>query len=170
MIDCHMLHLPGEREDWRALAIASVSRCPSVTLHHVAGIPGDYFGARRRGFAAGDAPYVSYVDPDDYVIGDPFPQCLRAVERSGVAAVWTRSMVSYGGTPELAPFDRPHQIIVARRSAVNAALPYARNDRDLWERVGQHGRIVKLPVVGYVWRCHPKGHSWGRGFSPAKTS
>lgn len=162
LIDCHVLHLAGEREDWRKECDASLADVgPLVKVHHMDGIPGDYKAARRFGFFRGSAPFVSFADPDDMVWGCAFAQCLGHITDSD-AAVWTASLVMRGALVEPAHHARPHQLIVARRTAVEAALcDGPMDDRNLWEAVGRFGKVRHLPqVMGYVWRDHRDGHHW----------
>lgn len=122
------------------------------------GIEGDYPAARCRAFALGDSPFVSYVDPDDYVTRGAFARCLAAFTPQ-TAAVWTKSLTLQGDAPEwrAKPYraGRPHQLIVARREAVQCAIGGGRvSDAEIWRRVERVGVVKQIPYVGYVWRQH----------------
>lgn len=162
-IDCHILHLDGENAQWRAECDASLLRNaePFVRFHHMDGIAGDYCGARRRGFLFGSLPFVSFVDPDDLVCEGAFGAAFSEMGE-GDAAVWTASLTIRGQRLSPASHARPHQLIIARREAVEGALrDGAVDDRTLWGRVASVGAVRHLPhVVGYAWRDHPGGHHW----------
>lgn len=161
MIDVHILHLPHERREWRTACDESLAGEPDIAIHHLDGIPGDYFGSRRMGFAVGRLPFVSYVDPDDVILPGAFGDCLAFLHAHPLnTAVYTRSYkITYGEWLfEELHARRPHQLIVARREYVLAVLPFARSDADLWEQVAHHGPIHRLNTFGYVWRDHADGH------------
>ena len=158
LIDCHVLHLANQRDDWWQACRQSLEGQP-INLHHLAGIPGDYTRARCEALPVGAAPFVSYVDPDDMVMAGAFARCLHALQTTDAAMVWTDSLVTYEDNPmawarKLRP-RRPHQLIVVRRDVMLGALVGGlAGDAELWRRVGQLGKVVHLDFVGYVWRDH----------------
>lgn len=161
MIDVHILHLPHERREWRAACDDSLAGEPDIAIHHLDGIPGDYFASRRMGFSVGRQPFVSYVDPDDVILPGAFGDCLTFLRTNPLhSAVYTRSYKINLGEVAMEELEtrRPHQLIVARREYVQASLPFARSDADLWERVAALGPIHRLDTFGYVWRDHADGH------------
>lgn len=155
-IDCHVLWLPGQRDDWWQKCRQSLCGEP-VNVHRVEGIPGDYVTARCRAFAVGSAPFVSYVDPDDWVMPGAFSHCLWKLADPDVVMVWTDSVRAYEDRPPapVKPY-RPHQLIVARRWAVEQALEDGdAGDAELWRRVATLGKVEHVGIVGYAWRQHP---------------
>lgn len=162
MIDVHVLHLPDERADWRAACDASLIGHP-IVVHHLDGIRGDYFAARRRGFAAGNHSLVSYVDPDDTVEPNAFAFCASALDANPNAlAVYTECLCIRENNSRVTArpfsFPRPHQLIVARRSFVESVIDKVASDVDLWHVARKTGHVLKIPYVGYVWRDHSGGH------------
>lgn len=155
-IDCHVLWLPGQRDDWWQECRQSLLGEP-INVHRVEGIPGDYVTARCRAFAVGSAPFVSYVDPDDLVTRGAFAHCLWKLAAPDVVMVWTDSVRLFeSGERKLVNARRPHQLIVARRWAVEQALEDGdAGDAELWRRVAQLGVVEHLGIVGYAWRQHP---------------
>lgn len=159
-IDCHVLTLPNTRMTWCDDCLDSLSGQP-VNIHVVAGIPGDYKASRAKGFTKGSAPFVSFVDSDDWAIAGAFSACLDALRDTRLSMVWTCSYVAdtAGRVTRSLNARRPHQLIVARREAVAAVLQDGpMDDEALWNRVGPWGAVQKLPLFGYVWREHDGGH------------
>lgn len=157
--DCIVLWLPGQRADWRAKCDESLRGEP-VAVHPVQGIPGDYPRARCESFKTGSLEFVSYVDPDDYVMPGAFEACTRLLDTTGAVMAWTDCLAVWEDDPlsrarRVTP-RRPHQLIVARRWAVeHAAADGPVSDSELWRRVGAMGVGIHLPIIGYVWRDHP---------------
>jgi hypothetical protein len=65
VIDIHVLTLP-DRADKLERCVASL-RHPAVSVHVVEGVDGDIGAGRQQGYAAGTAPWVAYVDDDDWM-------------------------------------------------------------------------------------------------------
>ena len=94
LIDCHVLHLPGERVDWRAWCDDSLdANRADIRIHHLEGIPGAYMKARYEGFKQGRLQFVSYVDPDDWVVGvGAFELCRQQTYLvPGAVGAWSGS-------------------------------------------------------------------------------
>jgi len=92
IVDCHVAHRPGEL--YRAEQ--SLEECNSALFHHFTGTDGNILDTRRRGFELGTSPYVSYVDPDDELIGDPFPTMASVLDTGQYSLVYTNSIVETG--------------------------------------------------------------------------
>lgn len=157
-IDCHVLWLPGQRDDWWQQCRQSLVGEP-VNVHRVEGIAGDYVTARCRALQVGAAPYVSYVDPDDWVTRGAFSHCLWRLAAPDVVMVWTNSLCVYEDQPiqyaRKVKANRPHQLIVVKRWAIESALEDGdAGDAELWRRVATLGAVEHLDFVGYVWRDH----------------
>jgi hypothetical protein len=171
MIDCHVLHMPGENPVWAEKCAQSIaSTTADVTVHHAPGIDGDWFEARRRGFRLGTAPFVSFVDPDDEVLGGGFERCLeRLLQPDKPVAVFTRSFCRNADNSSLVEtgFNWPHQLIVARREAVLEALDFVNSDKELTLHLSRVGLFPRIDWFGYVWRDHPAGLH--RGFRMRKS-
>ncbi|WP_123812210.1 hypothetical protein [Ottowia oryzae] len=183
LIDCHVLTLPGDNPAWRAELERDLAAQP-VCQHWIAGIPGQIGAARAAGFALGDAPFVSFADPDDRIMGGVFAKLLQALQEKpdapfawageqrvgadltpiGRAAVWPegydqRRHRNYTGA-------YCHGVVLIRRSVLAPALPALRACHVGAEGVllahlaGVHAPIppgrepVHLPIVGRFWREH----------------
>jgi hypothetical protein len=150
--------MPGQRGDWWAKCGASLVGHP-INLVELPGIPGDYVTARCRGFVVGDAPFVSYVDPDDLVMPGAFEACLRALDDPALVMVWTNSLAVHEDSPmssaRLVTPATPHQLIVIRRWAAETALRRGPiGDIQFRSEVGKLGEARRIDFVGYVWRTH----------------
>ena len=77
-IDVHLLTL-NEPAEWRETCIASLEGAP-IQLHMLPGIPGRIGEARAAGYAQGNLPLVSFVDPES-------PRLLRRPFRLSHAAM-----------------------------------------------------------------------------------
>lgn len=173
MIDVHVLHLPGERADWRAACDASLVGHP-ITVHHLDGTPRDYLGSRLRGFSVGSHPFVSFVDPDDVVLPNAFAICLAnfAIHQLAVA-IYTDSLRLQENEPMHSArpirFNRPHQVVVARRKVIDEVVQSGesfKDDAGFWSAVKKRGQVHHLPFVGYVWRDHSQGHHRSQPLAP----
>jgi hypothetical protein len=173
MIDVHMLTLPETRADWADCALADMRGEPA-SVHVVRGTPGNIGDGRARGFARGDLPYVSFIDPDDRYPAGGLRHCLAVLEREpDVGLVYTSELrvneeLMPMGKPDMRLHDasahresplRVHGLMVFRRAAV---MPHLTELPDfprvpewrLTTRIAESCRIVKLPFVGRLWRQH----------------
>lgn len=72
MLDIHVLLSDRVPAVWQTKCLDSVFRAMwhapfNAQLHPASEIVGDLWAARRSGYAHGTAPYVTYVDPDDWL-------------------------------------------------------------------------------------------------------
>jgi len=165
-IDVHMLLLGNEREDWKAAAVASVP--PSIcTLRFADGIAGHIGRARQRAYALGDADYVSYVDPDDWLESDTFERCLAYLDRHRrCAGVVTHEMVHDEFRGRVYETRDKHGLAVFRREWLNANLHRLESPAAVDIRLTLRPEIVLLPFVGRHWRKYESA-GWGlRGLTP----
>jgi len=94
------------------------------------------FDVRMKSYSYGDSEYVSHVNDDDLVIGDPFSQCVKILQDDpSLVGVYTNSYIDTGNIRK--PFhkhkewtrqfhtsvSRPvHEICVMRRSIVEQSI------------------------------------------------
>ena len=81
MLDVHVLTMPDTPAAWVAerrasLCDAVASAGYPVTIREIRGAAGHIGEGRERGYALGSAPYVTYVDDDDFVLPRAFAALL----------------------------------------------------------------------------------------------
>lgn len=155
-IDVHMLLLGHEREDWMKAAIASVP--PHVcNLHVLDGILGDLGAARTRGYAIGDASYVSHVDPDDWIETNTFERCLDYLDRHPrCPGAVTHEMVHDQLRNRIYETRDKHGLAVYRREWLRANLYRLQRPGGIDVSLSKRPEIVLLPFVGRHWRRHER--------------
>lgn len=171
-IDAHMLTL-NEPAEWRDACIESLSGAP-VRLHVLPGIPDRLGEARARGYALGELPLLTFVDPDDTYEAGSFAMLADALDASpsSVLAYADEGLLDEQGrrigTRRLAysPFMHAHSashvhgLIVMRREHV-AALAGSVHPQDqtpdwtLTRMLARRGGVIHLPIIGRHWRQHP---------------
>ena len=52
-----------------------------INIHTLPGIAGDLRQARYLGYSKGDAPYVSFIDPDDVALPGTYERALNLLTR-----------------------------------------------------------------------------------------
>ena len=162
MIDVHILTLETERKDWLDQCLASLQGEP-VTLHVIPGTVGHIGDGRARGFALGEHQYVSFVDPDDFVLPGGFAACEAYLdEHTHCDAVGTHEFIFVDGKnmSRCRESKIPHHLIVFRRTFINLFIEELKNT----QRVPIHWLLTKLqriPMIQrpyYCWRIH--GNAW----------
>lgn len=172
--DCHIAHRPFEIDN----SAEPISEAPSAYYHHFTGASGDMLATRKQGFAYGDLPYVSYVDPDDWLVGDPWQDMAGVLDTGRYSIVYGNSLIhsdssdagdllypEHTWTPEW-HFSRPlpiHAPVMIRRDLLQR----------VWDEIESNPRLVEsmkyransviythliriLPAyfidrVGYIW-------------------
>lgn len=174
MIDVHVITLPTTNRQWLEHCLDSLADEP-VTVHMVDGVVGNIGVGRSRGFSMGDHPYVSFVDPDDWVLEGCFEACIQALlENPDAGMAYTREVLAdsegnihserpkewyepYIGSKE--ETEKAHHLTVYNRSAIHPFLPRFSgypytpelfSKTYVWLR---HG-FVFVDRIGYVWRKH----------------
>ncbi len=127
MLDVHILTMPDTRRDWQDQCIASVELAASladypVHVHVMPGVPGHIGRARANGYAAGSAPWKTYVDEDDYVRPNAF-KVLGAHFDSDAVAICPRESVEQNGRLHGFTVGRHH--LIAYRADFITAFPHA---------------------------------------------
>jgi hypothetical protein len=179
MIDVHVIHLPGENQEWWKLCEKSLEDHP-ITLHHVDGYVGDIVRGRFEGFSKGTSDYVSFVDPDDIIKPGVFQKCLEEITPE-VCGVYTLSEVvvddrvvglmhpyrKWNKELMLRSFTEVHQIAVMHREMINKILyenkKLLENHSHNLSEILTYSLLAKekpwkaLDFIGYQWRKHNNG-------------
>lgn len=167
-VDVHILTMPGDNSDWFDQCLQSLETEP-VNVYVRPGIKDDIGNARANAFLYGTARYVSFVDPDDYVLPGGFAECLnRLREETSVAACTAEIRTGVSGEVLEKPFITRwvHHLIVLERAVVLKHLDFWRNWK--WPSKLSEGKmfvsflssqnygisIINEPY--YVWRRHHK--------------
>lgn len=166
LVDVHILTMPDDNKSWFDQCLLSLEKEP-VNIYICPGIVNDIGNARADAFMKGGAKYVSFVDPDDYVLSGGFVECVNVLEEYNLDAVYT-SEIKTGQSGEVLekPYitHQPHHIIVFRRGLVLENISFWRNWK--WPSKFSEGRLfidmlkekghqigqIKKPF--YVWRRH----------------
>ena len=194
LIDCHVLTMQGDNAAWRDELRRDLDAEP-VRQHWLPGIAGELGRARAAGLEAGDAPFVSWADPDDRIIRGTYGRLLQALQAQPQAPfAWAGEQrvdddLTPIGQPSVWPggydqrrhrnhiFGFCHGVVLIRRAALAPAMPLLRRcgngaEGILLARLAAIGapmapghQPVHLPIVGRLWRQHPG--QYHRAFSPA---
>lgn len=159
MIDVHVLTMPDTPEEWvrlrrETLEAAVEAAGYPVHIHEVAGIPGHIGRARAEGYARGSAPYVTYVDDDDWVD----PQIFAVLEPhldGSTDAIFTHEVV-HGDDGSQRISEAWHHLCVYRRPLLEAIsfdeLTWAVDIHCRNEAAGRIVKEVREPL--YHYRAH----------------
>lgn len=167
MIDVHILTMPNDNQDWFAQCLASLKEEP-ICVHQVPGKLEDIGNARADAFKLGNSEYVSFVDPDDYVLPGGFEQCYQQLEAHPEADAAYTFEYTAGIAGKYAVHQQPHEwahhLVVFRRSAIeeHEALlrswmwPAKQSEIQLvvGELKKQPNKVIEIPEPYYVWRRH----------------
>lgn len=179
LIDVHVLHSQHEYQPWWEQCLQSLQNQP-INIFELDGIPGDIRQARYNGFTQGTAPYVSFVDPDDFVYPDTYQKCLEELQLNPhVCGVYTMSHVIRDDQVDLMHEYRPwslelhstnicevHQVTVMKRELVLDCykqcfddIPlHLYNQAYLYLHLAQHSPWKAINHIGYGWRDHNGGN------------
>lgn len=179
MVDVHIITRPTDNQKWLCQCIDSLEDEP-VTVHLVDGVQGDTAAGRMKGFSQGNHPYVSFVDPDDYVRPGIFKKLVNVLERLPEAVMaYSDQVLVDEYSNEILPgwsadpsyfwaHGQPisllcsqgqyiHHLNVMRRDAVTRCLPLTPKqgpEAVLFRKLARLGWLMHVPVVGYYWRQH----------------
>lgn len=166
MLDVHVAVSETTHQRWLAKCLDSVSEAIEcamfpVTLHLVPGVPGHIGMARANGYSKGAAPYVTYVDDDDWVDREFFAAMLPALQ-CNPDAIFLREF-THTTAPQPYVDSRRHCRAVYRRALTEAF------DWNAWRCVNdsafrrtierQPGIYLDLIEPHYHWRqgCKSQG-------------
>lgn len=172
MIDVHVLTMPDENPQWLQRCLDSLKNEPVIT-HVAPGIEGNIGKARRAAFALGEQPFVSAVDPDDFVLPGCFSQALEIMENCPyVAGTYCFEYVVGEKLvlKEQSISKKPHHAIVFRRSVLESFLPILESHElvttvkgvpwisgewwALFSAISKEHVFMEIPHPLYVWRRH----------------
>ena len=183
LVDVHMITIPNQNQQWKQQCLDSLVGHP-VVLHEVDGVFGDIRESRRRGFMQGTSPYVSFVDPDDFVGADAFRRCIVELNKyPNICGAYTLSnqiTVDDDGndirTELLHPFRQwplpqrgwlleIHQLVVMRRECVQYVYDHFYDEipkmhhTEVWMywNMAMRAPWRAVDLVGYNWRVHGAG-------------
>lgn len=157
MIDVHCAAMPGE-------VVPANPKSDVISVHHITAVPNKLV-TRRLGFLEGHHPFVSFYDPDDKVLGDPFSECLNVLlDHPHYGIVYTNSILDDGSKmypsghrwsiehhmSRAAPI---HQVAVMRRSLVEDALDHIWSDPKLVAAL--HHSLEMHCIYAYIVRRAP---------------
>jgi hypothetical protein len=170
MIDVHILTLPEDNQQWFEQCMASLRNQP-IQLHVLAGTKGHIGQGRATGFGFGEQPYVSLVDPDDWVTPNGFHDCLKLLQsQPQLDGAYTAEHQVYfsdegqwtlkKAQPELG--SAVHHLLVLKREVVMDYLSDLRFEPQYPEtRMLKHMKkdginLGYTGTAGYVWRRYKK--------------
>ena len=181
MIDVHIGHMPEDNPHWWKQCEESLKDHP-ITVHNFESVKFNTRKTREIGFSLGTHPFVSFVDPDDFVYPGAFQKCLDILlqypDVVGVNTLSNKIKIHPNGRverslmhPFVGHYAYPnggqrfvHQLTVMRRDAVLAALNENNDikadgggEMHLYKKLCKYGKWYTLNFVGYCWRDHPKG-------------
>ena len=173
--DTHVILLPDTQKEWWQACRQSMENEP-IRIHEVEGAPGHIGKGRAKGFALGDSPYVSCVDPDDLVVPGAFAACIEALERHPEACgaytdeyhidadgktiqkgLWSGR--EWNPLLQLEPRYLHHLFVMRRRFVA----PHLQELSDKWPYLADfvlkgllaaHGPWIHVDRFGYKWRIH----------------
>ena len=138
-----------------------------VSVHQVAGRVDDIGNARADAFKLGNSEYVSFVDPDDYVLQGGFEACYQQLEAHPEAAATYTFEYTAGIAGTYARHQQPHawahHLVVFRRTAIEEhesllrswTWPAPQSEIQLVvEVLKQQDKVIEIPKPYYVWRRH----------------
>lgn len=142
---------------------------------------GAWVEARVEAFLKGDAPFVSYVDPDDLLLPGSIDAVLPwldrhkaistnsvRVEASGAGRLWRNYWQEWSIDHHVSHPRCIHQLVVVERGVMERAIAEFTSFPGEFRRVGQellYAAIAKVngwvfvPDITYVWFNH--GHGVG---------
>jgi len=176
VIDCHLVTSPGEREDWRAAALASLAA--EGLAPRVLEATGNAAQSRRVALATAppQATYVTWCDPDDVVTPgalDAVRRTMQAQPGAGLYCTFEHYIDERGeriGSQAADLIATPrsiaahpltaHHLLVIRADLLPRLLPgMARHATGegwyLAAAAAALGGVVRVPSWGYSWRQRP---------------
>lgn len=173
-VDCHILTLPRDRQDWLEEAVLSVKG--QANLYVVDGIDGHLGASRALGYSYGTSRFVCHVDSDDVIEPDTVRRCVEMFNADpNLGIVFTDVMYvdehdtpshrqfQFSGTePFSSLWERAFHFWVARRQFVIDALRRWAGlptlvDRMILVDLCRTVNVGCVDMVGYRQRAHAAG-------------
>ena len=163
----------NENQAWFDQCLASLKGEP-VNIHLVDAVPGNLGRMRLDGFSRGTSPWVTYVDPDDYITPGAFHRALPHLI-SGVSAYYTNhAIVDEKGNRkgpwfhnmskqlDFTQVKQMHHIVIYNREIIAPVVHLLDGSQSgELEPLNLHavrsGRVIGTPREEYSWRIHPEG-------------
>lgn len=155
-LDIHVLYLDGLNPCWLAQCLGSIRYAMSlsalkVNLFVLPGVPGHLGQARMLGYGKGQAPYVSFIDSDDYILPRAF-QCLEEPLRDRPDAIFPSELHWQNGY-FLRGNQRHHLPIYARHLIIDQSEYKSCGDVAQIQSVANRN-VVEIPEPVYVHRLY----------------
>lgn len=117
MLDVHIALVQSTPPEWHRQCLRSVCEAAAaapfrVNVHVFDGPMGHIGRVRAQGYGMGSAPWMAYVDDDDYVLPNAFA-CLAPAMAMNPAVIFTREIRDQNGHQY--PVDIRHHMAVYRR-------------------------------------------------------
>lgn len=164
LLDIHMLALPS---DFRSVAMSCLL-VNNAIIRVLPGMLGKIGLARKIGYSLGDAPFVSFADPDDFYDSSAFGRLAQALQNNPQCSFGFTREVRNGRITnagewsverQLRQCSFVHGVIVFRRELLQDSL----SDRCKFKHelsircleMLEYGPPVVLDQVGRIWNDHP---------------
>ncbi len=158
-IDVHVLTHSGTRRDWLEQCLASLEPEP-CNVFVVRGVEGHIGQGRADGYSRGAAPYVAFVDSDDYVLPGAFSVIEEAMATSRAVTTREKELVVWpNGDERFSGRGRHnHHIKCFRREDVIPLIPLMKQTTRRCDRMMDYVlNPTRVDFEGYVWRNHGDG-------------
>jgi glycosyltransferase involved in cell wall biosynthesis len=155
-VDIHSLVLEQTNRDWvnkmRDSVQVAIERSPfPVHYHEVNGVLGNLGLVRAKGYSLGQAPYVTFVDDDDYLLPEAFEVVAEALAQQPAAVFPAEHTLQNG---QLTYYMRRHHLPLYRRELIinHEQFPEDGDCRQV-QTVERSGLpMIDLPTSVYVYR------------------
>lgn len=160
MLDVHVLTLPTTNKQFVQECLASVTVAANaagfpVSVHVVDGIDGHLGISRARGYAAGNSPYVTHVDDDDFVQPGAFAALLEPMQ-AGATTIYTKEWRLMPDGRLLDGYSKHHLAAYRRDLIADLDLRFYNFEADAWigRQMRAAGETVLIDEPLYIWRQH----------------
>jgi hypothetical protein len=161
--------MPYERMDWREQCIASLAG-QGCNIHVFDGFEHDIGKTRKHGFALGNAEFVTFADPDDWVEPGAIARCVAVLDSAPSAVMaWTSEnyVDAEGRFKCVQPAPSIHHLQVYRRSwlidtMMGISLSATTPEPQLIDLA--RSNAIFTGTIGYNWRHHAEYDKGWRGF------
>lgn len=157
-VDINILRHPEQpRTEWFDQCLRSVRTQPCNIYVVQGGAPEDIHPLRKQTLFLGSAPFVAFVDDDDYLLPNAIEKCLRAFGDAN--AVITLEKILCEGVGFSRMQRKGHHLLMFRRDKAEAGFKeYTGNSLGSPQTIAKTITGYKqLDFAGYVWRRHSLG-------------
>jgi hypothetical protein len=131
--------------------VAALAADFPIRVIETPGVPGHIGQAMARGFEQTSAPYVAWVDDDDFVLPPAFA-CLAKHFAAQPQAIYTREL-HWWNSDQITPYHQRHHLAAFRRDVIDPAVWFAKRAgirRGVF--LGNELQAVDEPSWVYVYR------------------